>query len=159
MCRGACVSASVLAVWACPHADTTWLFNRKIAPINDRQRQTGAEKRGHAFPSLLPEKPKQRDCSPLHCCWRLAGHALLGERKSVLLNARHKSFLSETLAGIDKPGVHLDSPIKMGKWSGMEALCSNARPLYPLALPAPWAALENDFLAYGSQRQGKQGSG
>lgn len=77
--------------------------------------ETGAEKGGHAFPPLLPEKPKQRHCSPLHSAADDWQAILLGERKSVLPNARHKSFLSETLAGIDKPGVHLDSPIKMGK--------------------------------------------
>lgn len=152
-----CVCSRSVGVPACLYNLT--IRNRKIAPIKDRQRQTGAEKGGHAFPPLLPEKPKQRDCSPLHSAADDWQAILLGERKSVLPNAWHKSFLSKTLAGIDKPGVHLDSPIKMGKWSGMEALCSNARPLYPLALRAPWAALENDFLAYGSQRQGKQESG
>ncbi len=37
--------------------------------------------------------------------------------QSVSLNAADKSFLSGTPAGIDKPGMHLDSPIKMGKWT------------------------------------------
>lgn len=66
-------------------------------------------------------------------------------------NAWDKSFLSWTPAGIDKPGMHLDSPIKMGKWSDIEALYRAVAPLYPLAYCAPWAPPEYDFLAYGTR--------
>lgn len=72
--------------------------------------------------SCFSGKTKNNGCSPLHLCWELASDALLREQQTVPPNAWYKSILSETLAGIDKPRVHLDSPIKMGKWSNIEAL-------------------------------------
>lgn len=48
-----CVCPRRVGVPACLYNLT--VPNRKTAPINDRQRQTGAEKGGHAFPPLPPK--------------------------------------------------------------------------------------------------------
>lgn len=89
--------------------------------------------------------------SPLHSL--TTGVACsLRERQNMPQNAWDKSFLSGTPAGIDKPGMHLDSPIKWGKWSDIEALYSIVPPLYPLASWAPSTSPDTDFLAYCTVR-------
>lgn len=82
-------------------------------------------------------KIKKRVLAITLCCRQQAGRALWGEWQSMLQNAWDKSFLSRSPAGIDKPGMHLDSPIKMVKWSNAEALYSTVAPLYPLLPGAP----------------------
>lgn len=57
-----CVCPHSVGVPACLYNLT--VRNRKTAPINDRRRQTGAEKGGHAFPLLLPEN--QSNDTALH---------------------------------------------------------------------------------------------
>lgn len=59
-----CVCPCSVGVPACLYNST--VQNRKTAPRNDRWRQTGDEKGGHAFPPASPWKPKQQDCSQLH---------------------------------------------------------------------------------------------
>lgn len=48
-----CVCPRRAGAPACLSNLTVW--NRKTAPLNDRRRQTGAQKGGHSFPPLLPE--------------------------------------------------------------------------------------------------------
>lgn len=64
------------------------------------------------------------------------------------LNARDKSFLSGNPAGIDKLRMHLDSPIKMGKWSNIEALYSTLPLLCPQGVGAPCATLTSTTTSF-----------
>lgn len=62
-------------------------------------------------------KTKNNPCSPLHSAAADNWRGALSEGNGGACRRMHETnhFLSGTLAGIDKPGVHLDSPIKTGK--------------------------------------------
>lgn len=119
---------------------TKWEYNNRETKMHR------ADKGRHAFLFFFflfasQWKPKNNNCSPLQSAadnWR----GMLSEGNSRACRRMHETnhFYLGPWRVLTNRGVHLDSPIKKGKWSDIEALYSTVPPLHPLAPCAPWTS-------------------
>lgn len=107
-----------------------------------RVREPVREVNPHAFQKCvsLNSQHRERPTLPLDPLLKTMKKKMFSSRETAEQpNARDKTFQSWTLADIDKPGMHLDSPIKMGNEATLRhstATCTPP-PLQPVACLAP----------------------